>query len=241
MDLNGVAVAENIAAFRWGRACAHDRAAVLAAAGLKRQELAETLEDIIARGEARIADWGDPAAARDYRAFIETLREHEKRTCASEALATTAARHLPRFIAIKDEYEVARLHSEGAFRRAVEETFEEGARIRLHLAPPLLGRRKRAFGSWMLRLMPHLARLRFLRGTMLDPFGHTAERREERRFAEEYRHLLERLVADLTPENHARAVELAEAAAKVRGFGPLRAEAMKAFRRRARAPFSEGA
>ncbi len=241
IDLNGVAVEQNIAAFRWGRACAHDRTAALSAAGMEEEERPETLVDIIARGEALIADWGDAAAARDYRAFIEALHEHEEKTCGSSRLATAAARHLPRFIAMKDEYEVARLYAAPAFRRAVAEAFGEGARIRLHLAPPLPGRRKRAFGPWMLRLMPHLARLRFLRGTALDPFGHTAERRDERRFAKEYRGLIERLAADLTPENHARAAELAEAAERVRGFGHVRQQAMEAFRRRARAFFSEDA
>jgi indolepyruvate ferredoxin oxidoreductase len=158
-------------------------------------------------------------------------------------------------MAYKDEYEVARLYTEGSFRRRLERDFEGDVRLTVHLAPPLLARprpgetepRKMAFGPWILTAFKALARLKRLRGTPLDPFGYTAERREERRLIRDYEALVDELLAGLTPEKLATAVELASIPDRTRGFGPVKArflaqakrrerELLEAFRGRGRPP-----
>ena len=131
------------------------------------------------------------------------------------ALARTAALTLFRLMAYKDEYEVARLYTEGTFAKALEEAFEGDVRLSFHMAPPLLARRdpvtghprKRHFGPWMLPLMRLLARAKRLRGTAFDVFGRTAERRMERRMMADYESLLDRLIA-LAMERHAEKQQL---------------------------------
>ena len=130
----------------------------------------------------------------------------------------------------KDEYEVARLYTEGDFLARVADQFEGPYELRFHLAPPLLAERdpatghlqKRVYGPWMLTAFRLLATLRFLRGTPLDPFGRTAERRAERRLVTEYEALIGEITDALTPENHAAAVELAALPLEVRGFGHIK-------------------
>jgi indolepyruvate ferredoxin oxidoreductase len=147
------------------------------------------------------------------------------------------ARNLFKLMAYKDEYEVARLYTEGTFQKRVAATFEGDVRLKVHLAPPFLARRdpltgeprKRAFGPWMLRAMGVLARCRRLRGTVLDPFGWTRERREERRLRDGYRQMVEALLADLGPETHELAVRLAALPDLVRGFGPVKAKAIRHY------------
>ncbi len=237
--LNGVAVEENIAAFDWGRAAAHDPEGVLRVAGLRPAEVQEeTLEEIVERGVRLIRDWGDAAAAEDYRVFVEQVRQVEEERCGCDGLARVVARQLARLVAYKDEYEVARLHANAAFRETIRRNYGEDARVRLHMTPPLLARRdpvtgrprKRAFGRWMTALMPLLARMRFLRGTPFDPFGYTEERRMEQALPGEYRALVERLLADLGPETHGKAVETVRLAERIRGFGHVKQQAVKAFR-----------
>ena len=246
--LNGVAVEANVAAFDWGRAMAHDPDGVLRAAGLRPDEApGETLEEMVERGVRLIRDWGDADAAEAYRAFVERVRRVEEERCGSDELARVVARQLARLVAIKDEYEVARLHADPAFREEIRRRFGENARVRLHLAPPFLARRdpvtgrprKRAFGGWMTALMPLLARMRFLRGTPLDPFGYGEERRLERALPGEYRALVERLLADLGPATHADAVRTARLAERIRGFGHVRRRAVEAFRREISADATE--
>ena len=149
-------------------------------------------------------------------------------------LAETVARNLFRLMAVKDEYEVAGLWTDGAFRRQLEREIEAWHALEVHLAPPLLARRdargyptKRRFGPWMLRAMGILARLRRLRGTVLDPFAHTTERRMERRLLAEYQALLDELTRSLGPANHATAVELARLPEQIRGFGHVKAASVR--------------
>ena len=133
-------------------------------------------------------------------------------------------------MAYKDEYEVARLYTDGAFQERLAASFEGDLRLTFHLAPPVLaGRdpvtgepRKRAFGPWMWRVLGLVAKMRFLRGTPFDPFGHTAERRMERRLIDEYFETVEELVAGLRPENVALAVEIASVPEQIRGYGHVK-------------------
>ena len=144
-------------------------------------------------------------------------------------LAEAVARNLFKLMAIKDEYEVARLWTDGSFLRQLEREFERWDALEVHLAPPLLAEqdtkghlKKRRYGPWMLRAMRLLAGLKRLRGTALDPFGRTAERRMERRLLADYETLLDELVERLDADNHATAVELARIPAQIRGFGHVK-------------------
>jgi indolepyruvate ferredoxin oxidoreductase len=134
-------------------------------------------------------------------------------------------------MAYKDEYEVARLYTDGSFLKQVAATFDgDNLRFEFHLAPPLLARRdkttglprKMSFGPWMMPLFRLLAKLKFLRGTAFDPFGYTTERRTERRLLEDYRTLLREIAGNLTPQNHHLAVALASIPEKIRGFGHVK-------------------
>jgi indolepyruvate ferredoxin oxidoreductase len=143
-------------------------------------------------------------------------------------------------MAYKDEYEVARLYTDGEFLAKLHRQFDGDFKLEFHLAPPLLAARdertgelkKRAYGPWMLRAFRLLARLRFLRGTPFDPFGHTKERRTERRLVAEYEALLDELLAGLERDNHAVAVELARLPAQIRGFGHVKERNLAAARAR---------
>jgi indolepyruvate ferredoxin oxidoreductase len=145
-------------------------------------------------------------------------------------LAEAVARHLFKLMAIKDEYEVARLFSNGAFRKQVDATFEgDKLRYEFHMAPPLLSKRdkdghliKQSFGPWMMTAFGWLAKLRGLRGGALDMFGKTAERRMERQLLADYDKLLDEIAGALTPETHATALALATIPEKIRGFGHVK-------------------
>ena len=131
---------------------------------------------------------------------------------------------------MKDEYEVARLYADGEFKAELDRRFEPGYVLRYHLAPPLLARpdaatgrpRKHVFGPWLGALWPWLARLRVLRGSWLDPFGHTAERRLERSLANDYERTLQQLLERLTPARHALVLEYAALPERIRGFGAVK-------------------
>jgi len=133
-------------------------------------------------------------------------------------------------MAIKDEYEVARLYTDGSFRKDLQRQFEGDYHLEFHLAPPFLAERdpvtchlkKRSFGPWVFGLFGVLAKLRGLRGGRFDIFGYTAERRMERQLLIDYQNLLERLIAELTPENYSVAVELANLPQTIKGFGHVK-------------------
>jgi indolepyruvate ferredoxin oxidoreductase len=180
---------------------------------------------------AFLADYQDRAYAERYRRTVAAVRAAEQRVTPGRTdLAEAAARSLFKLMAYKDEYEVARLYTDGSFRRQLEAEFEGWGRLEFHLAPPLLASRdpvtghlrKRTYGPWMLRAFGLLARLRRLRGTALDPFGRTAERRTERRLIGEFETLLGELAAGLTPESYDVAVELAALPQRIRGFGHVK-------------------
>jgi indolepyruvate ferredoxin oxidoreductase len=148
-------------------------------------------------------------------------------------LAIAAAKGLYKLMAYKDEYEVGRLYSAPEFKAALEAQFSAHDRLEFHLAPPLLARRdkvtgeprKMTFGAWMLPMFGLLAKGKRFRGTALDVFGYTAERKLERRMIAEYETLLGELGAGLTPANHRTAVQLAGLALEVKGFGHIKHKA----------------
>jgi len=238
IELNGEAVKMNITAFRWGRLCAHDRAAVeklvapiTAPSGVER--LSSSLEEIIARRVDQLSRYQNAAYAERYSRLVETVRKAEAdKAPGKQGLTEAVARYLYKLMAYKDEYEVARLYTDGNFLKQVAKTFDgQDLRFEFHLAPPLLARpdpttgvpRKMSFGPWMMTAYKVLASLRGLRGTAFDIFGYTHERKTERQLIKDYEAMVAEIVARLTPDNHALAVGLASIPEKIRGFGHVKA------------------
>ena len=153
-----------------------------------------------------------------------------------DGLAAAVARYAFKLMAYKDEYEVARLYTDGAFRKKLERQFDGDYRLEFHLAPPLMAKPdpvtgrtlKRRFGPWMMTAFRVLAALRGLRGTTFDPFGRLPERRQERQLIADYENLVGEISANLNDANHALAVELAEIPEHIRGYGPIKDRAIAA-------------
>ena len=238
IELNGEAVKMNITAFRWGRLCAHDRAAVeklvapvTAPSGVER--LSSSLEEIIARRVEQLTRYQNAAYAERYRRLVEAVRKAETdKAPGKQGLTEAVARYLYKLMAYKDEYEVARLYTDGNFLKQVAKTFDgQDLKFEFHLAPPLLAKpdpitgvpRKMSFGPWMMTAYRVLAGLKGLRGTAFDIFGYTHERRTERQLIKDYEALIAEILAKLTPDNHALAVGLASIPEKIRGFGHVKA------------------
>jgi indolepyruvate ferredoxin oxidoreductase len=242
IELNGVAVEFNQQALLWGRRAAHDRAAVERIATPRdtgSERLSESLDEVIARRAALLTRYQNAAYAERYLATVRRVSAAEQaRVLGSTALTDAAARGLFKLMAYKDEYEVARLYTDGSFARRLAERFEGPVKLEFHLAPPLLAERdpasghlkKRSYGSWMLPAFRVLAKLRFLRGSALDPFGHTAERKRERALIGEYRALIEGLLPELTATNHETAVALARLPERIRGYGHIKDASLAAAR-----------
>jgi indolepyruvate ferredoxin oxidoreductase len=233
IELNGVQVERNLAAFEWGRHCAHDPSGVrslFATQQVIQVVRRPSLDELIARRTEFLAAYQDAAYAEQYRAFVARVREVEA-TLSSTRLTEAVAQGLFKLMAYKDEYEVARLHSDPAFAAQIGAMFEGDIRLVHHLAPPILGRTdaqgraiKQAFGPWMHRALPWLAKLKFLRGTAFDPFGRTEERSTERALIHEYRATIEELLARLSAERLGAAVEIARLPQDIRGYGHVKAD-----------------
>jgi indolepyruvate ferredoxin oxidoreductase len=245
--LNEVSIAMNTAAFRWGRLAAHDRAAIDKALDGKASVVtalpprAHTPDEIIARRVEFLTKYQDAAYALRYEDRVRRVAAAEAAKAPGQTgLAEAAARCLFKLMAYKDEYEVARLYADPAFMNAVRAQFEGDYRLGFNLAPPAIAERdpltghlkKRTFGSWMLPAFRILAKLKFLRGTPLDLFGRTEERRTERRLIGEYETLLAELEAGLNAGNHPLAVELASLPEQIRGFGHVKEANLKKVKAR---------
>ncbi|ACL55331.1 indolepyruvate ferredoxin oxidoreductase family protein [Methylobacterium nodulans] len=238
IELNREAVPMNLAAFAWGRRAAAAPETLGALKAATASDLSADLDTLIARRVAFLTDYQDAAYAQRYARIVASVREREAAVHPGGSPLTEAvARSLFKLMAYKDEYEVARLYTDGHFEAQIRNTFEgEGLRYEFHLAPPLLARtdprtgrpRKMSFGPWVLRVFRMLARMKRLRGTALDPFGYTQERREERRLIGEFETLVAEILRDLTPANHAVAVGLANLPLTIRGFGPVKAKSLAA-------------
>ncbi|MDZ4350980.1 MAG: indolepyruvate ferredoxin oxidoreductase family protein [Xanthomonadaceae bacterium] len=248
IELNGAAVAMNLRAFAWGRLAAIDPEAVAEAAGqrparpetgdadiapkpaLEDSLVSHSLDETIARRERFLTGYQNAAHAARYRALVDRTRAAEAdRAPGSTALTEAVARYAFKLMAYKDEYEVARLYTSGEFQRRIEQQFEGDYRLHFNLAPPLFSPRdseghlvKREYGPWVFTAFKLLARLKGLRGTALDIFGYTAERREERRLIGEYFATVDELLAGLNPENRTLAVEIASVPEHIRGFGHVK-------------------
>jgi len=241
IELNATAVESNKESFRWGRLAAVDPARVAAAATPaarpESQRLSASLDEIIARRAAFLTAYQDAAYARRYTDLVARVRTvEETKVSGATALTETVARYYFKLLAIKDEYEVARLYADGDFAARVAAAFEGDYKFTFHLAPPLVsgidpatGEAKKAtYGPWMIRAFGVLAKLRRLRGTPLDLFNRSAERKMERALIGEYEAVLDEIFARLTADNHALAIELAEIPEHIRGYGHVKARHVKA-------------
>ncbi len=234
IDLNGVSVAMNNEAFRWGRRAVLDMPKVLEASGLKADadgQSPESLDAIVTRREAYLCDYQNERYGARYRRFVERVAQTEISAAKGmRGLAEVVAGNYFKLLAYKDEYEVARLFVCPEFGAALNRKFDGDVKLRFHLAPPILARRdpfsgeprKREFGSWILRVFRILAKGKKLRGTPFDPFGYSAERRLERRLIDDYEHTLELVLTALNNENHGLAVQIASLPDRIRGFGPVK-------------------
>jgi indolepyruvate ferredoxin oxidoreductase len=242
--LNGVAVAANLETLNWGRLAAHDLAAVLEAAssGSTRAApviLSQTLDEVIARREKLLTDWQDAAYAREYRGFVDKVRQLEGAALPGSAVLTEAvARVLAKLMAYKDEFEVARLYSNGDFMRRLQSEFEGDFKLKVHMAPPLVAPRnskgelvKRPFrGGLMLPLFGWMTRFKGLRKTPLNVFGYTAERRMERELIGQYRALAERVLSRVSAHNATQALELLKLYDGIKGYGHVKERNVAAVR-----------
>ncbi|NML85550.1 indolepyruvate ferredoxin oxidoreductase family protein [Polaromonas sp.] len=232
IELNNVQVDNNKAAFEWGRRCAHDLVSVQAL--FKAAQVIEfvkkpSLAEMLAKRVAFLTDYQNAAYAQSYQVFVDRVRTAEA-PLGKTTLTEAVARYLFKLMAYKDEYEVARLHTDTGFLDKVNAMFEGDFKLNYHLAPPLIGSKndkgelqKRQFGPWMLTGFRLLARLKRLRGTPLDIFGRIEERQVERALIGEYRASLEEVLAGLTAQNHATALEIARIPELIKGYGHVKA------------------
>jgi indolepyruvate ferredoxin oxidoreductase len=244
IELNGQAVAMNQKAFRWGRRAALDAAAVerlaepTPEAASDARHLSQSFDEMVARRVAFLTDYQNAAYAGRYRAWVDKARRAEAENAPGKCgLAEAVARYLFKLMAYKDEYEVARLYADEAFLKQVRAAVDgDNLRFEFHLAPPLLARRdsvtglpkKMTFGPWLLPAFRIMARLKFLRGTALDPFGYTAERKTERGLIADYEALLGEILSRLSLDNHHLAVGLSAIPEKIRGFGHVKQRHLQA-------------
>ena len=240
IELNGVAIDFNKRAFALGRllAARPDKveAMVEAARGPAPEPVSTTLDGLVDKRVADLTAYQDAAYGARYRALVERVR-----AAGHEPLTEAVARAYYKLLAYKDEYEVGRLYSDGRFRAAYDAQFQ-GGKPRVQLSPPIFARtdpatgrpKKYSFGPWVFLVFGMLAKLKGLRGTPFDVFGYSAERRSERAAIADYEAEVERLLAGLTADNGALAVQIAALPLAVRGFGPVReAAAVKVAAERA--------
>ncbi len=235
IELNGVAVARNVQAFRHGRRRVADQSGQNGAESPATSNDADSLDSLVAARTADLAAYHSSRYAGAYADFVATSRRTEAAATGGETITLAVARNLYKLMAYKDEYEVARLaldHSEDQARRE----FGEGARVSWKLHPPVLRalgmRRKVTLGPWFAPAFEVLRRMRRLRGTPLDPFGHTTVRRTERQLVTEYRDAVTEALGHLHAHNAATVLELAELPDLVRGYEEIKLTSVITYRER---------
>ena len=240
IELNGAAVEKNKQAFEWGRRAAVDIAAVKKVAfpvepisGV--YKLSESVEEMIERRKVFLTGYQNAAYAARYTALVKRVADLEAQQFAGKkALSAAVARYYFKVLAYKDEYEVARLYSDmglgGNFKKKVADQFEGDYKLTFHLAPPVMSAvdpttgepRKKVFGPWMMTAFSVLAKFKGLRGTKLDVFGYTEERKSERQLIADYEALIAELLRDVSAANYETAVDLASVPEHIRGFGHVK-------------------
>ncbi len=238
IELNGVAQAFNKRAFALGRLLAHDPRQVesmVTALQPPPEAIAQTLDEVIDKRVAHLTGYQDAAYAADYAERVRRVRAAEIRVMPdSETLSMAVARNLAKLMSYKDEYEVARLYTDGRFDADLKAQFDGDFKRKIYLAPPFISKidpatgrpKKIAFGPWILPAFKMMARFKHLRGSKWDIFGRTDERKMERRLRDEYIALVNRFCEELTPDNYKLATDLAKIPDSIRGFGPVKDEAV---------------
>ncbi|MEM7732860.1 MAG: indolepyruvate ferredoxin oxidoreductase family protein, partial [Pseudomonadota bacterium] len=234
IEMNGVQIPMNQMAFQWGRVAAHDMSLLpvmpeAKSNPLEHRQLSETLDETVARRVARLTAYANRKYADRFAGRVEHVRQAEKAVGGDETLSEIVARNLFKLMAIKDEYEVARLYTEGSFAKQMAHQFESWDSLEFHLAPPLFSKtnekgelQKRRYGPWVMKAFGWLARCRSLRGSALDVFGYTAERKMERELLAGYEQVIEEIVSGLSDKNLSAAKALAAYPETIRGFGHVK-------------------
>lgn len=230
IEMNEVAVPFNIKAFRWGRYAALDQKAVERAAGIQVEEklfaIPTSFEDIVIHRETFLTGYQNKAYADRYETLVNRVKEGDPKG----ELSLSVAKYYAKLLAIKDEYEVARLFADATFRKELAEQFEGPVKLSFYLAPPLFAKKdphtgelkKQKYGSWMMLGFRLLAKLKGLRGTPLDIFGYTKDRKRERSLITEYEHQIDYLLKNLTVKNYDTAVAIASLPEHIRGYGHVK-------------------
>ncbi len=233
IELNGVAIDMNKSAFDWGRRAVLDMEAVRRAAESTavERDMPATLEEIVAHRSRELTAYQNGKYAIRYQALVETVRKAEKEKAAGmTGLAEAVARYGYKLMAYKDEYEVARLYTDGRFEHQLQNAFQGDFELKFHLAPPILTklnqetglRDKRTYGGWIFSAMRVLAKLKFLRGTSFDFCGWSGERRMERQLAAKYETTMLEVANGLNHDNHALALQIANVPERIRGYGHVK-------------------
>ena len=238
IELNGVKIENNKRAFNWGRIAAADPARIESLLTEESATKDATLDDLIRRRADFLTDYQNSELANRYTDLVARVRTAENSCGESDDLSSAVARSYFKLLSYKDEYEIARLHTQTGFLESVRQDFGDKAKLRFHLAPPILnagldarGRpRKKEFGSWIIPVFKLLARLRGLRGTAFDIFGMTAERRTERALIVEFEATADAILSNLSPDNLAEATTIAATYMDIRGFGPVKEKAISDVR-----------
>jgi indolepyruvate ferredoxin oxidoreductase len=243
IELNGAAVKMNQTAFLWGRRAAVDLAAVERLIVPKSEvvtslRISGTLDEIIERRVEFLTAYQDADYARRYLSLVEKVRDVEARAKGHSGLSEAVARYYFKLLAYKDEYEVARLYTDGAFAERIASMFEGDFKLHFHLAPPLFARRnpetgellKSEYRGWAFTAFKLLSKLKFLRGGAFDVFGYSAERRTERELISEYEGVVNELIEALSADNHSLAVRIASIPEDIRGYGHVKERSVEQAR-----------
>jgi len=239
IELNDVAVAQNIAAFEWGRHCAHHWNVVdtlLAPAQVVQFHRPQGVDALVAKRVAFLTDYQNASYAKRYSDAVARVQKAEA-ACNKTSLSEAVARNLFKLMAYKDEYEVARLHTNTAFLQKIGDMFEGDYTVNYHLAPPIISKtnekgelQKQKFGPLMLTGFKLLKHFKVLRGTPFDIFGNTEEREMERALIGEYVASIDEVLAKLNADNHALGLEIANLPDAIKGFGHVKARNVVAVR-----------
>ena len=234
IEINGAAIEMNKQAFTWGRLAAHDMSRIRSVLQFRARASrpVKTLDEQIALRADFLTNYQDKAYADRYLAGVDKVRKAESAASpASTELTEAVAKNLFKLMAYKDEYEVARLYTDGSFAKKISDKFDGDFKLNFYLAPPIFAKRdtsgrlmKKEYGGWMLRAFGLLAKLKFLRGTAFDPFGRTGERRTERKLVEDYFAMIDPRTVALKLAQIPLLAKLARIPEIIRGSGHIKDE-----------------
>jgi indolepyruvate ferredoxin oxidoreductase len=236
IELNNVAIDANKRAFAYGRLAAYDPEKIEdmvkdVRGDTRPEKISDSLEEMLEKRIPYLADYQNAAYAKRYSDMVERVREAENRVIAnSSKLAEAVAKNYHKLLAYKDEYEVARLYTNGDFIKDLQSQFTGNYKIEFNMAPPIMERKdpatgrpkKRKFGPWMLKALAVLAKFKFLRGGAADIFGYHRERKEDRALIGEYEDIIDKVLGSLSAKNHKICVELLSLPEMIRGYGPVK-------------------